>query len=145
VRAKGGLAFEVYAKRGDRVFRVEDGADLLAGDRLRFAYTKPAAGHLMVFGVDDRGELFPYYEDGKLVSIAVAAGAQVMLPGSVELDAHKGWERVFAVWSEAAPDATAVRAAVREALAGAGGDLRKVTRLGLGPEIEQASVLLRRP
>jgi hypothetical protein len=143
VGAKGQLVLEAFCRRGESVFRVEDGAALLAGDRLRFAYTAPRDGHLMVFGVDDGGQLFPYYGEGEgmLASIAVAAGASVMLPGSVELDNHRGVERVFALWSPAPVDATGVRRAVAQALAA--GDIARATRLNV--PADQVSYLLKRP
>jgi len=59
VRAKGALLVEAFCKRGDSVFPVKDGDDFVAGDRLRFAYTKDQAGVLLVFGVDDAGRLSP--------------------------------------------------------------------------------------
>jgi hypothetical protein len=141
VWAKGRLVVEAFCKRGESVFRVEDGAALLAGDRLRFAYTAPQDGHLMVFGVDDGGQLFPYYGEGALASIAVGAGASVMLPGSVELDNHHGVERVFALWSPTPVDAAGVRRAVAQALAS--GDIARATRLNL--PADQVSYLLKRP
>jgi len=141
VRAKGLLVLEAFCKRGESVFRVDDGAALLAGDRLRFAYTAPQDGHLMVFGVDDGGQLFPYYGEGTLASIAVGAGASVMLPGSVELDNHHGVERMFALWSPTPVDAGAVRRAVGQALAG--GDIARATRLNV--PADQVSYLLKRP
>jgi predicted ribosome-associated RNA-binding protein Tma20 len=143
VRAKGALVVDAYCQRGDRVFAVEQGADFLAGDRLRFAYTTPAPGHLLVFAVDDTGALFPYYRDDALGAVPVAAGARVMLPGSIELDHHRGWERVFLLWSARAIDPQAVRAAVRAALAQAAGDVRRADRLAV--DGAQASFLLRRP
>jgi len=53
------------------------------------------AGLSLVFGVDDHGRVFPYYQEQRLTGVAVAAGARVFLPGSVELDSHSGWERDF--------------------------------------------------
>lgn len=143
VWAKGQLGLEAFCKRGESVFRVEDGATLLDGDRLRFTYTAPQDGHLMVFGVDDRGQLFPYYGEGKgmLASIAVGAGASVMLPGSVELDNHHGIERVFALWSPTPVDAAGVRRAVAHALATS--DLARTTHLDV--LADQVSYLLKRP
>jgi len=144
VRVKGGaLAVEAYYKRGQTIVPVTDGAELVAGDRLRFAYTKAEPGQLMVFSVDDGGAVFPYYQDGTLGGIVAQAGSRVMLPGSVELDGHRGWERVFALWSSAPLDEQAVRKAVAAAMAGAGGDVRRAVRLDL--PVEQASYLLRRP
>ena len=143
LEVKGGLILETYCKRGDKVFPAADGQDFLAGDRLRFAYTSARLGYLLVFGVDDRGAIFPYYQEGALVGVLAEAGARVLLPGSVELDAHQGWERIYAVWSEAQLGDVAVRAAVAAALAASGNDIRHATALDL--PAEQVSMLLRRP
>jgi hypothetical protein len=144
-RAKGALVFQAFCKRGDQVFEVKEGADFYAGDRLRFAYTKGEPGHLIVFGVDDDGGVFPYYQDAILAGMPVAAGSHAMLPDSVELDEHKGWERVYALWSRQPIGESEVRAAVGRALASSANDLRQVTRLPFGSEVDQVSYLLHRP
>lgn len=140
---KGGLILETYCKRGDKVLPAENGGDFWAGDRLRFAYSLERSGFLLVFGVDDQGRVFPYYQDNLLLGQPVQAGAHVLLPGSVELDGHRGWERVFALWSEKLLADDAVRAAVASAMSAARGDLRRVTTLDL--PADQVSLLLRRP
>ncbi len=144
VRAKGGLLLQITAKRGNEQFVLTDGADAKPGDRLRFSYTKPTDGFLMVFSVDDAGEVSPYYQDGTLKGLPISAGTRI-LPGSIELDAHRGWERVFAVWSKVALDELQVRTSVTAALLNAGGDVRKLERLPLPPDVDQSTVLLRRP
>ncbi len=143
VRSKGSLIVEAFCKRDDQIFPVKDGDDYVAGDRIRFAYTKDLPGVLAVFGVDDYGRVFPYYRDDALAGINAPPGAEVMLPESVELDDHHGWERIFAVWT---PDPLAedtIRNAVVSAMAEAQGDIRQASRLPL--EAEQVSFLLRRP
>jgi len=117
VRAKGALLVEAFCKRGDSVFPVKDGDDFVAGDRLRFAYTKDQAGVLLVFGVDDAGRLFPYYRDDALAGVVAPPGSEVMLPESVELDDHHGWERVFALWTPDTLGQDVIRRAVADALA----------------------------
>ena len=143
VRSKGALLVDAFCKRGDSVFPVKDGDDFLAGDRLRFAYTKDQSGVLVVFGVDDTGRLFPYYRDDALAGVNAPPGSEVMLPDSVELDGHHGWERVFALWTPAPLGDEAIRTAVADALAAANGDIRQAARLSV--EAEQTSFLLRRP
>lgn len=143
VRSKGGLVVEAFCKRDDRIFPVKDGDDFLVGDRLRFAYTKDLPGVLAVFGVDDSGRVFPYYRDDALAGINIPPGAEVVLPESVELDDHHGWERIFAIWTPAHLDEDAIRGAVATALAEVQGDIRQASRLPL--EAEQVSFLLRRP
>jgi hypothetical protein len=140
---KGHLVVETYCKRGGTVSLATDGADYLQGDRLRFAYTQDRPGFLLVFGVDDDGKVFPYYQDDNLVGTRVEAGARVLLPGAVELDGHQGWERIFMVWTESPLSDSTVRSAVISALAAANGDLRRTSVLDLPGE--QVSLLLRRP
>jgi hypothetical protein len=143
VRSKGTFLVEAFCKRGDSVFPVKDGDDFVVGDRLRFAYTKDQPGVLLVFGVDDSGRVFPYYRDDALAGVSAPAGAEVMLPESVELDDHHGWERVFALWTPAVLGEDVVRTSVAEALAACKGDIRQAAQLPV--EAEQVSFLLRRP
>ena len=140
---KGGLVVETYCKRSGQVFPAADGGEYLEGDLLRFAYTQDRPGFLLVFGVDDTGKVFPYYEENALVGVPVHPGARVLLPGSVQLDGHKGWERIYWLWTESLLADSAVRAAVAASLAAANGDLRRTSALDL--PVEQVSLLLRRP
>jgi hypothetical protein len=143
IRAKGDLAIEVYCKRGEVVFVAQDGGEFLAGDRLRFAYSAAEPGYLVVFGVDDAGAIFPYYPQRDLRGIKVNAGQKVLLPGSIELDAHRGWERTYALWSRAPFDERALRDRIGDSLRAAHGDVRRAGRLAL--DLPQVSHLLRRP
>ena len=143
LRSMGGLIVETYCKRGGKVFAATDGQDFLEGDRLRFAYTSDRPGYLSVFGVDDQGRVFPYYEEDSLAGGYVEPGARVLLPGSVELDDHHGWERIYALWSETELRDDAVRAAIAAGFSAAGQDIRRATALDL--PVEQVSMLLRRP
>jgi hypothetical protein len=140
---KGRIIVETYCKRDGKVFPASEGAEYLQGDQLRFAYTQDRSGFLLVFGVDDTGAIFPYYEENRLAAMPVQAGAKVFLPGAIELDGHKGWERIYFIWSESPMADDAVRAAVASALAAAGGDVRRTSALDL--PVEQVSLLLRRP
>jgi len=143
VRTKGSFALTIVCKRGDSLSTIADGESVREGDRLRFEYSQSQTGFVMVFSVDDSGKIFPYYDEASLASVAAVAGNQVALPGSIELDAHKGLERVFALWSQTPLPGETVRAAVAEAVAKAGGDLRQVQKLSVGAE--QTSYLLTRP
>lgn len=143
IRTKGAFALSIVSKRGEALERLGDGDEAKAGDRLRFAYTQVRSGHLMVFSVDDGGAISPYYDESRLHSVPVAAGSQVTLPGSVELDDHKGLERIYALWAPQPIDGASVQAAVRKALSQAGGDVARMGKLTVGAE--ETSVLLRRP
>jgi hypothetical protein len=141
--AKGGFLVETYLKRGGKVRLATDGQDFLEGDRLRFAYTSDRAGYLTVFAVDDQGKIFPYYPETTLESFYVESGGRILLPGSVELDNHHGWERVYVLWCERQLADDVVRGAVASGLAAVEKDIRRVTVLDL--PVEQVSLLLRRP
>jgi hypothetical protein len=145
VRTKGTFVLDVVAKRGDVIYPIGDGAEARPGDRLRFAYTLPTEGHLLLFSIDDRGRVSPYYRDDRLASIDVRAGAGVLLPGSIELDDHHGWERIFAIVSPRPLDPEVVRKAVESGLADVGGDVTKLQRLPLAGQGDQTSLLLKRP
>jgi hypothetical protein len=138
---KGRLVLQAFCTRGDVIFPIDDSAACLRGARLRLAYSVPAAGHLMIFGVDDRGQIFPYYGEGSLSSIPVGAEAEGLLPGSIGLDDRHGRERIFALWAAEPIDATRVKIAVTRAMVD--GDVARVSTLNVG--VDQTSVLLRRP
>jgi len=140
---KGRVIVETYCKRDGKVFPAVDGGEYFPGDRLRFAYTQNRPGFLLVFGVDDAGAIFPYYEENRLVGTPAEPGAKVFLPGAVELDGHQGWERIYLIWTESPMAEVAVRSAVASSLAAAGGDVRRTSVLDL--PVEQVSLLLRRP
>jgi hypothetical protein len=142
-RSMGGFLVETYVKRDGVVRPANDGQDFMEGDRLRFAYTSDRAGYLLVFGVDDQGRIFPYYPEATLEGFHVEAGARILLPDSVQLDDHQGWERVYALWSEEQIADDVVRGAVAAGLAAVENDIRRVTALDL--PVEQVSLLLRRP
>jgi hypothetical protein len=140
---KGQLIIEAFCKRGEAVFPVVDRGEFLEGDRLRFAYSKDSPGRLVVFSVDDQGIISPYYQETGLTPMFIQAGVKVMLPGSIELDNHKGWERVFALWSAEPMEDETIRTAVATAFSAANGDLQRMSNLDL--PTEQVSFLLRRP
>lgn len=140
---KGELIVETYLKRDGVVRPASDGQDFLPGDRLRFAYTSGRAGYLVVFGVDDQGKIFPYYPETTLEGFYVSAGARIFLPGSVELDDHQGWERIYFLWSEDQLADDVVRRSVAVGLAAVENDIQRATALDL--PVEQVSLLLRRP
>jgi hypothetical protein len=144
-RAKGTLLFEMYRQRerGGAVEVAHDGGQYRAGDRLRFEYSTAAPGYLFVVGVDDSGAVFPYYPDDGSPGIPVKTAQRAMLSDSIELDEHKGIERIFALWSPRPISRHSVQAAVAEALRTADNNLEKVERLPI--DADQATRLLRRP
>ncbi len=115
---KGALAVRVVARRGESQLVVQPGAELAAGDALRFVVTVPAPGHLTVFSVDGRGELSPFYPESEPAQderpLRLERAGQHELPGSVTLDDAPGPERLFVVYSPAPFARGPLHARVRE-------------------------------
>jgi hypothetical protein len=130
---KGVLGLEVYCQRADQVFRVNPGDRLLAEDRIRFAVSTPGPGQVMIVSVDQQGEVSLFYPPGQV------EGGRTELEGSTILDASKGPERIFAVFSEGTLDFGAVKAAVARGLEEMG-DVARLQRLPL--DLVQNSLLV---
>jgi hypothetical protein len=125
VRVKGATTFQVFAKRGDRVFAVRDGTKLAAGDQIRFV----AGGtrYLLIGSVDGAGKPTVYYPYGGPRSAQIAEQPSE-LPGSIVLDAAPGPERVFALFSQQPLEAPVVTRALA-ALGARGVDAVRATSL----------------
>jgi hypothetical protein len=98
--AKGaGLVLEVYRDAEGPDERLLDGASARPGDRIGFRVQSAEAGHLLVVGVDDRGQVYPCHPQGPAPAAArlePQAGA-VDLPAAVQLDPTLGVERIVAL------------------------------------------------
>lgn len=134
---KGGpWSLTVIAKpRGQsEVARIVSGARLAGGDRLRFEVsTTLAHGHLAIISLDSAGvisPLVPSRADG--TTVEVPGGRHVLLDGAVELDLTAGPERIELVGCPRALSMAEVATDAREALARAGGDLRKLGPIAPG-------------
>jgi hypothetical protein len=124
----------VVARSDGQIERIDPGAPLQAGDRLRFevSTTWPHAQVALV-SLDGRGAVTPLVPArGELAP--VTGGRRVLLDGAVELDDAVGPERILLVGCPRALPVIAVAEAARAALSRAGGDPRRVGRLGLGCE-----------
>jgi hypothetical protein len=95
---KGGPALTVYARHGDRVWKLRDGQKLQPGDELRFVVAPAGHRYVLVASLDGAGQASIYYPFGGERSAAVASGAE--LPGSIKLDETLGRERLFALFSD---------------------------------------------
>jgi hypothetical protein len=116
--------------RDGRVTRLDPGAPLSPGDRLRFeVFTSWPEGHVTLISVDGAGAI------SRLVpgesAIAVRGGQRTLLDGAVELDATLGPERILLVGCRRPLAVAEVVAAVRGALVRAGGDPRRMGGLDL--------------
>jgi hypothetical protein len=84
------------------------GEHLRPGDQLRFTATLERPKHLAILSRDARGVASVYYPAGA-VTTALAAGADIALENSVELDDALGEERIFAVFCDAAIEVEELR------------------------------------
>jgi hypothetical protein len=103
IRFKGNVSLEVVAKRGDRQFRVAEGARLAKNDALRFVITTASAGYLHLFSLDEQGEVSSFYPESDPASdpspMPILTAGRHELPGSVVLDDTLGMERFVLVFS----------------------------------------------
>jgi hypothetical protein len=103
-RAKGGeLHLQVHVHDGQRVRLVGDGDTVAPGDKAGFAVRASRAGHLLVFGWDETGRVYPVWpaaSDAAGVSSRPLAPQQELtpLPAAVRFDAIGGEEHLVAVF-----------------------------------------------
>jgi hypothetical protein len=110
-----GDAFRVVAARpGAEAAPLSQDSTVKAGDRLRFAYESPEAGHLMVLELDGRGGASVFHPFDGTASAPLPAAQRDFLPGSVELDDAPGTEWLFAVFSPRPLQAAPLLAQLRE-------------------------------
>jgi hypothetical protein len=72
---------------------------LLPGDALRFVVQPGGLPYLLIVSRDGAGHLTVYYPFGGSRSAELKSEGRNELPGSVELDATPGEERLFALFS----------------------------------------------
>jgi len=120
---KGDASWQVFANRDGRTFPVRDGSELAAGDRIRFVVYPARARYLLVVSIDGRGAAMIYYPYGGERSAAVE-GDRVELPGSIELDAAPGPERIYALLSDTPIVASLVMRHLQDVAAGGADAIR---------------------
>jgi hypothetical protein len=146
LQAKGGdgrPALEIFARRGAHPFRVGADTPLRSGDEIRFVVHRPEGlSHVMIASVEESGATNLYFPFGAAGSGEVAgAGGRAELPGAIVLDASRGPERVFALFSRAPlPWVQAQRALATLGQRGAA-EVRRPQPLPI-PAEAQASLLL---
>ncbi len=136
---KGPGALQVFARRQSRVFAVEEGTRLAAGDAIRFFVDPGAADYVLVGSIDGAGQANLYYPYDGHESVRVAAGRRVEVPGSIILDSAPGPERLFAIFSRAPLSAERVRTALQQLAAGGPEAIRRTRELSL-PGTTQATL-----
>jgi hypothetical protein len=136
----------VIAKRHDgSTTRLESGARLSQGDRLRFdVLTRLPRASIALVMLDGAGVVTRLAPRGG-GDLSIAGGTRVLLDEAVELDGDPGAERIVLVACSHAVDANEVVAKARHALADAGGNPLQVDNLGTGCEEETFSMTKVKP
>lgn len=112
---KGGVRFELFAARGDHVLPLAQGDRVRPGDRIQVVYSAAVATHVAVLSRDGAGALGVYFPVDRATTWPAAAGQEVGLPSSTELDASLGAETLYLVACAAAQPLAALRVAVDDA------------------------------
>ncbi len=106
------IALEVVAQRAaEGQFPVKAGSVLRPGDKIRFVVNPGNARYVLIGSRDGSGAFTVYHPFGGTRSAAIERGSHE-LPGSVELDAVAGNEKLVAVFSSEPVDAKALEQAV---------------------------------
>jgi len=140
LRIKGGATLQVFAHRNGHVFRVEDGAALAPGDRIRFVVYPADLPYLLIASVDGAGVVTVYFPYGGHESERLQdAAPRIELPGSIALDAAPGPERIHAIFSREPVSADAVEVILSGVGAGGAQAIRNHQHLDI-PAPAQATV-----
>jgi hypothetical protein len=123
----------VIAKMRDgSIRRLDPGAPLSPGDRLRFeVFTNRPRADIALVMLDSAGKVSRLAPaEGR--SHAISGGRRVLLDETVELDGALGSERIVLVACDRSMEVSDVVASARRALVAAHGDPRQVDSLGTG-------------
>lgn len=135
----------IVKRRDGSIARIEPGARLAPGDRLRFeVFTGLPQANIALVMLDSAGVVTRLAPRGG-GPLSIAGGKRVLLDEAVELDGNLGAERVVLVTCTHALDANEVVARARRALADVGGDPRRVDHLGTGCDEETFSITKVKP
>jgi len=147
ILTKGSAAqLGVIAKRRDgSAERLEPGARLSPGDRLRFEVSTRLPQANIALVMLDGGGAVTRLAPGEGRSLWIASGKRVLLDEAVELDGALGAERIVLVACGHTVDTGDVVEAARRALVAAHGDPRQVNHLGTGCDEETFSITKVKP
>jgi hypothetical protein len=109
-RSKGAARIGYYVKRGDAVTRGESATAVYPHDAVRFVYSADRAYFLAIFSADASG-VGVYFPNGRTAQ-PIAAGQDIALDFSVELDNTLGRERVTALFCPEAFEIEPVQSAL---------------------------------
>ncbi|MBL8952403.1 MAG: DUF4384 domain-containing protein [Myxococcaceae bacterium] len=108
---KGDVALAVFRQTEGGAERVESGATLKAGDKLRFEVRAKEAGYVAIVSRDGAGAVTVYYPFQGTTSAAYRP-EEALLPGAIALDETPGEEVVWAVYATKAFELDSVMKAV---------------------------------
>jgi hypothetical protein len=151
IRLKGGVSLRVLAKHGDRVVQLSDGDALLPGDELAFEYAIDRPQYVQLLGIDDSGTVTRYFPQSGTpdATSPIRVSRRAQLPVGIQLDARKGEERLYAVFSDTLLGEAEVRAALMRALESAranGGGIATLPPVGgLDLAAQPISIWFRKP
>jgi hypothetical protein len=134
IRLKGGATWSVFAKRRDRTWPAQEGETLQPGDRLAFTYGLSEDRYFVLLGLDDADTIVPYGPQDA-GSLRLARG-QGRVPFAIELDARRGEEHLFAVFSKVPVDGQVLQRALAASAARARREHRWVAAEDLGVPAE---------
>jgi hypothetical protein len=87
-----GLSLRVYRERQGSVEKALVGEPFQKDDRLRFEVDLPKPGHVMIVGVEERGDKYRCFPNRGDDSAALPAGERQLLPDTIQLDESVGQE-----------------------------------------------------
>jgi hypothetical protein len=142
VRPKGAVGLGVVVRRASGATdRIASGAEVAAGDLVRFEVTHAGPGHAAVVGLDSRRVVTVYVPQQGALPFLAGAGT-TLLPGAVKLDDAPGEERLFALLCREGIPPGDIRRRAGDRLAAASGRPAEVTTLDL--PCDEAAFLLRK-
>lgn len=141
LRLRGaGDGLRLYVSRGGGPAAPHHGERLAPGDRLRFGARSSAPGFALVVNLDREGRATTFVPAGGDQSVAIGPGAEVLLPGTIELDAVEGSHDLYLIVSSAPLERSLVEAQLVEAFHAGGDDLDRLGRVDLPAEISKVRV-----
>ena len=147
ITTKGSAAkLGVIAKRLDgTTTRIESGARLSPGDRLRFeVFSRLPRVSIAIVMVDSTGAV-TRLAPRQGTSLSIAGGQRILLDEAVELDGALGPEEIVLVACGHALDTNDLLQTTRQALAKADGDPRRLDHLGTNCDEETFSITKVKP
>jgi hypothetical protein len=130
---KGSWQLGIIAKGSNgRITRVDPGAALSPGDRLRFEVATGWPNATVALVMLDSAGRVSRLAPASNRALSIAGGKRVLLDEAVQLDSTLGPERIVLVGCSGSLEVSDVVASAERALAAADGDPRRVSSLGTG-------------